>query len=90
MAKVNAKMDSIQNTIDSLMRELAETKVSEAYLVKDKIRAERAKLVPFANLRAAIASPNSRANHFPQHMEAGEAKTACCSDKFIQFVETQI
>lgn len=92
MKKVTNKMESIQESIDDLMGELADSKVSEAHLVKVKIRVERAKLVPYAQLQAGIASKNSRANYFPQHMEVGEAKDAnqTCSVKFIQFVETQV
>ncbi len=88
--KVNNKMESIQERIDALIKDLKESKVSEAHLVKVDIRAERAKLVPYANLRAGIASPQSRANHFPQHMDIGEAKQQECSAKFIQYVETKV
>lgn len=90
MTKVTNKMESIQNSINELMEELANTKVSEAHLVKVKIRAEREKLVPYAQLQAGVASPTSRANYFPQHMESGEAKQCECSAKFIKFVETQV
>ena len=86
--KVTIKMDSIQERIDDLMDDLAESKVSEAHLVKAKIIEERAKLVPYAYLKAGIASPKSRANYFPQHMEVGESKQQECSAKFILYVET--
>ena len=90
MTKVTIKMESIQSRIDGLMDDLAESKVSESHLVKAKIKDERAKLVPYAYLKAGIASPKSRANYFPQHMDVGEAKQEECSAKFIQFVETQV
>ena len=81
-------MDYIQESIDDLMNDLAESKVKDAHLVKAKIIKERAKLVPYANIKAGIASSKSRANHFPQHMEVGEAKQQECSAKFILYVET--
>ena len=90
MAKVDAKLDVIQLSVDALMVELADTKHSEVAEVKVKIRAERAKLVPYANLKAGIASSTSRANYFPAEMAVGDAKQAQCTDKFITFVESQL
>lgn len=90
MTKVTVKMESIQDRIDDLMDDLAESKVSEAHLVKVQIKVERAKLVPYAYLKAGIASPKSRANYFPQYMDVGEAKQETCSAKFILFVETKV
>lgn len=88
--KVSLKMESIQNKIDELMKELLGTKISEAHIVKGKIKKQRAKLIPFAYMKAAIANPKSRANYFPEHMESGEAKKQECSPKFIKFIETQV
>ena len=90
MVRVERKMEAIQSEIDSIMIELAGTKHAEVAEVKVRVRAKREDLVPFANLKAAIANSTSRACYFPQHMEPMEQKKKDCSNKFITFAETQL
>jgi len=73
------KKAKIQNKLDSLNEEIKEAAQAEA-AVRAKVSILKPKLVPFAEMQAALANPVSRDKYF-SHLS---------KDDFIQYVKESI
>jgi len=63
-AEIDAIVTPLQAEIDAYQEDIANSIPSEIVDIKVKIRANKAKIVPLAMIKAGVVSPRSRAKYF--------------------------
>ena len=79
LSKIDSKMEPIQAELDKLNAEF-QTAMKAVNAVKEKIRPAKAKLSPFGEMKAGVASADSRDKYFPDMSKS----------QFMEFVKSKV
>lgn len=77
--KIDSKMDPIQSELDALNSQF-KSAMSEVLKIKDKIKPVKAQISPLGQIKASIASADSRDKYFPDMSK----------NEFLEFVKSKI
>jgi len=87
IGKIDAKTAPIQAEIDVLTAEF-QKQMAVLDKIKDKLRVKRPDLVPLAELKAGVASINSRNKYFPEYLGRFDNKEK--KEAFLKHAESVV
>ena len=84
---IDKKMEPIQDELDALNAEMQKA-MNNVNAIKEKIRPVKAKLSPLGEMKAGVASADSKNKYFPEYL--GRFDNAEKNEEFYKFVEGKV